>query len=248
MKLSRETNSAHFLSAIKTAFGVDNSDFKFGIVGLHPCGDLAAILLCLYLECPQAIFINLAGCCYMKLTCDSEHNGYPLSQFLNVHPPCSPRLSYESREIACHAFETFIKRLTDDDYDHLRIHSYRAVIEKIIVKYWPDLKHSGLKSIKYVSGLTFRKYCQNAVEHLNIKIPETEMTDDRLIAELNDWKNLVIFYALRLMFAPLIETVLLLDRGLMLREFGIECRLEAIFDPILSPRNHILTAVKKSSI
>jgi len=41
---------------------------EFGIVGLHPCGNLAAILLKLFTNCPAARFISIVGCCYHKMT------------------------------------------------------------------------------------------------------------------------------------------------------------------------------------
>lgn len=44
------------------------NEIKFGLVGLHPCGDLAPILLKLYSSRDEAKFICIVGCCYMKLT------------------------------------------------------------------------------------------------------------------------------------------------------------------------------------
>lgn len=41
---------------------------EFGIIGLHPCGDLATTLLRLYSFNEKAKFICVVGCCYMKLT------------------------------------------------------------------------------------------------------------------------------------------------------------------------------------
>lgn len=41
---------------------------EFGLIGLHPCGDLATTLLRLYSSCEKAKFICIVGCCYMKLT------------------------------------------------------------------------------------------------------------------------------------------------------------------------------------
>ena len=37
---------------------------------------------------------------------------------------------------------------------------------------------------------------------------------------LLQWKRVVIFYTLRLLLAPLVETILLLDRLLFLKELG----------------------------
>jgi len=49
-------------------FNLDGKKSEFGIVGLHPCGDLAATLLRLYASRCDTRFICIVGCCYMKLT------------------------------------------------------------------------------------------------------------------------------------------------------------------------------------
>jgi len=54
--------------ALRKAFSISEDTFSFGIVGLHSCGDLTPILMHLFVQCPDARFINIVGCCYMKLT------------------------------------------------------------------------------------------------------------------------------------------------------------------------------------
>jgi hypothetical protein len=54
--------------ALKIAFDIPGESFSFGMVGLHPCGDLTPILMHLFVQCPNVKFINIVGCCYMKLT------------------------------------------------------------------------------------------------------------------------------------------------------------------------------------
>lgn len=212
---------------IKRCFQIDSNDssFKFGIIGLHPCGDLASILTEFFLQSAQANFVNMVGCCYFKITTSSKtsrnHNGYPLSEHLSVNrlPVKLHYLSFEAREIACHAIEMYAKRLSDKNYDYLRVHSFRAAIEKIICKYWPARKNSGLKSIKRLT--TFRDYCQQAVSYLDgVTIPEHEINSPTTILNLNRWKLVVIFYTLRLMLAPIVESVILYDRLLCLLERG----------------------------
>lgn len=80
---------------------------------------------------------------------------------------------------------------------------------------------------------------------------------------LQDWNYVVIFYSLRLMIAPLVETIIMLDRILFIIESGKDythnigrvdnvllsssdytCGVTSIFDPQISPRNQILTAIK----
>lgn len=199
------------------------NNFKFGIIGLHPCGDLATILMNFFLNCPQAKFVNLVGCCYMKLSTPLQKEsilfrGYPLSDHLSHQEPMVSLLSYESREIACHAIEQYEKRLRNNNFEYLKVHSYRAAIEKIICNHWPELKHSGLKSIKRLT--TFEAYCKEAVSHFKIVIPNEDIFSDDTKTNLNNWKRVVIFYTLRLMFAPLIESVILYDRVLYLLEQG----------------------------
>lgn len=104
--------------------------------------------------------------------------------------------------------------------NYLKVHSYRAAIEKLIVKHWPELKNSGLRSIRHSEGLTFSEYCRRAVENLNIVIPENDINSMEINNDLNKWKNVVIFYTMRLLLASLVETVLLNDRLLYVLENG----------------------------
>ncbi|XP_055536887.1 methyltransferase-like protein 25B [Wyeomyia smithii] len=246
--LSRKENleiidPCQFAQMIRDSFNVEKgTPFRFGLIGLHPCGDLAVVLLKLFLACPEAKFIKIVCCCYMKLSTkddETESYGFPLSDFSNKH---NLRLSYESREIACHAIEQYGHKL-QTGYDELKVHAYRAAVEKIIVKLYPHLKHFGLKSTK-VSNMCFQEYCDRATSGLQIELPQTETQSDDTRFNLSCWERVVKFYTLRLMFAPLIESLILYDRWLYLLEQGISSKIEAVFDPICSPRNHALTGWK----
>ncbi|XP_031634471.1 protein RRNAD1 [Contarinia nasturtii] len=248
--LNRDTSFKDLVAAIKKSFGIAvNETFKFGIIGLHPCGDLASILTNFYLQSSEAKFLNLVGCCYFKIqnlsnSTNIRNKGYPLSEYLNRHfDPNDYHLSFVAREISCHAIEVYANRLSDKNYDNLRVHSFRAAIEKIICKYWPEKKRSGLRSIKRLT--TFRDYCHQAVSHLDgIHIPDHDIDSTDTLANLERWKSVVIFYTLRLVLAPLVESVILYDRLLCLLEHGCHTKIDAIFDPVISARNHIITAVK----
>lgn len=226
--LRKDTDLKELVQEIRKRFKINPDEkFNFGIIGLHPCGNLASILTNFFLNAPEAKFLNLVGCCYMKLTCqqrntlyehelrDEDFIGYPLSDYLRSKHTQS-HLSYESREIACHAIEQYTQRLASQNYDHLRVHSFRATIERIICKYWPEYKHSGLKSIKRLTSFT--DYCQQAVSHLGIQIPQSDIEAAETKHNLSDWTKVVIFYSLRLMLAPLVESVILYDRLLWLKE------------------------------
>lgn len=182
-----------------------------------------------FMQCPEAAFVNLIGCCYMKLTCAkrnqlyeskataSDFIGYPLSEFLRGERSFDAHLSYEAREIACHAIENYSQRLASGNYDYLKVHSYRAALEKVICRKWPSRRHSGLRSVKTVT--TFSEYCIQAVKNTDFEVSELEIWTD-VRTDLEQWKNVVIYYSLRLMLAPLVESVILYDRLLWLMEDG----------------------------
>uniref|UniRef100_A0A182RHT8 Methyltranfer_dom domain-containing protein n=1 Tax=Anopheles funestus TaxID=62324 RepID=A0A182RHT8_ANOFN len=240
-----------FVQLMRDALNVEKEqqpdEFKFGIIGLHPCGDLGPSLLRLFLACPECRFVKLVCCCYMKLSCEKSISnavtndfGFPLSDFCRT---AKLALSYEAREIGCHAIEQYRDKLRND-YRELKVHAYRAAIESIIVRIRPDLKHSGLKGDIKATEVTFAEYCQHAVAGLGFIIPTKDIQSEETQLNLNRWEEVVKFYTLRLMFAPLIETIILYDRLLFLLEKGAQARIDVLFDPYISPRNHAITAYK----
>ncbi|XP_017073213.1 protein RRNAD1 isoform X2 [Drosophila eugracilis] len=159
-RLESSTQPAQFLSSIRNALQLEDDKFSFGIIGLHPCGNLGPTLMRMFLGCPQAKFLNFVGCCYQKMTTQDTHSreqvhGYPLSKFLSEQ--VGNYLSYEAREISCHAMEVYHDRLLAKDYEHLRIHSFRAAAERIIVQQFPDLRHCALRNVKHSPDMTFHQ-------------------------------------------------------------------------------------------
>ncbi|EDW61782.2 methyltransferase-like protein 25B isoform X1 [Drosophila virilis] len=245
-RLSSDTKPVHFIESIREAFHLPDTDFQFGIIGLHPCGDLGATLMRMFLNCKQAKFLNFVGCCYQKMSTRQtqprkELHGYPLSSRLQNDPNC--QLSYEAREIACHAMEQYSDRLQAGQYEYLKIHSLRAAAERIIVEQLPDLRHSALRNVKHAPGMTFNDYFQKAIEGTRFASLQAA-NPEQIDADLLHWRRIVCFYTVRLMLAPLVESIILYDRGMFLLENGCQVNIEAIFDPRLSPRNHITSAIK----
>lgn len=156
-------------------------------------------------------------------------------------------LSYEAREIACHSIETYAHNLKARSYDFLKIHCYRALFETVILKHYPTLRHCGLRSVKQREGLTFAEYCRSATKDMDhIVIPDEALHSPEIAESLLEWKRVVVFYTLRLMFAPLIESVILYDRCLWILDQLPDAHvlLKATFDPLVSPRNHIMIVEK----
>jgi hypothetical protein len=53
-----------------------------------------------------------------------------------------------------------------------------------------------------------------------LEVPHEDLESEETQMNLLQWKRVVIFYTLRLLLAPLVETILLLDRLLYLKELG----------------------------
>lgn len=65
---------------------------------------------------------------------------------------------------------------------------------------------------------------------------------DQILA--SEGPRIDVICALRLLVAPLIESIILRDREAYLRENGCRASLVPLFDPTLSPRNIALMACK----
>ncbi|XP_067001366.2 methyltransferase-like protein 25B isoform X1 [Anabrus simplex] len=131
-----------------------------------------------------------------------------------------------------------------DTSSFVKVHCYRATLERLLVKHSPDLRHAGIHSIKHVHLMAFEEYCKAAVSRLGVQLSLEQASCEETLDNLAQWKRVVTLYSLRLMLAPLVETIVLLDRLLYLHERGISSVLIPVFKPSLSPRNHILVATK----
>ena len=174
---------------------------------------------------------------------------FPLSNYLlKNYSPGTFCLSYLSKELSCHAIETYTKRLqSKEESDKLKVHCYRALLELLIQETKPELKHSALKSVPKCHLMPFKEYALKATKMLDVYIDlEGEKVQIRTEMLLREWWwKVVVFYSLRLFFAPVIETVILLDRSIFLLEKGQDSCLVPIFDPLISPRNHVLLSLKR---
>nr|XP_023012369.1 protein RRNAD1 [Leptinotarsa decemlineata] len=239
--ITRDFVKEKFLQEVIEAFG-GSSDLRFGIVGLHPCGDLGSLLLKLYSDCSNITFINMASCCYMRMTLEpAPFSSFPMSKY------CSDEnymLSYLSCEIACHSIETYAEKLSNsEEYNKLKIHSYRALLEKILVSIDPKLGHSMVPGVKYKEDLTFSRYIEKVMQKMNINPPQHMVSLCESLMN-KTWKKVIVFYSLRLFLAPLVETIILLDRLLFLKEQGSDCAILPLFDCTVSPRNQVITGSK----
>lgn len=230
---------AQFHSILSQRFsGQEEQELRYGIVGLHTCGDLGPILFKMFTADRKAAVLQSVGCCYMKL-----EDQFPLSSYLATHTTAWRR-NYTNSELACHAVEMYTERLRSGDEDRLRVHCYRALLEQLLVARRPGLRHTQLRSVARAHQLDFATYVRQATSKLDVSWSDDELNSAEVKRSLSMWWEVVIYYTLRLSLAPLLETVLLLDRCLYLEEQGLSAIIFPIFNPVLSPRNQVILAVK----
>lgn len=168
--------------------------------------------------------------------------GYPMSSWVAELP--GHQLSYKAREGACHAVEDYIRRLREES-ELLRTHCYRAMLETFIRDTRPDLRRAGIQTIKKAHLLPFIEYARLGLARVGL--PSNLPLDlERVEAMLRHQNRVVVYFSLALLLAPVVETLVLLDRMIYLQENGVDCHLVPLFNPNFSPRNFVLVALKPS--
>ncbi|KTF77679.1 hypothetical protein cypCar_00020240 [Cyprinus carpio] len=234
---------------------------SFVLTGLHACGDLSSTLLRHFTNCPHVQVITSVACCYMKISTKEQPNppgvfqpsfssdtvvdscseyGYPMSDWVRGLP--GHQLSYKAREGACHAIEDYLHRLREES-GLLRTHCYRAILESIIRAERPDMRRPGVQTVKKAHALSFSEYARLALPRVGLPA-DLPLDPVRVDAMLAHQGKVVAYFSLVLLLAPVVETLVLLDRMIFLQEKGFQSKLIPLFDAAFSPRNLVLVAVK----
>lgn len=239
------TSDIDFLDLVSNIFLEKPEDL--GLVGLHTCGNLAATSLRLFSSNQNIKTICNVGCCYHLLSEqfetkeyfkkeDSEY-GFPMSNFLKDQKVTIGRAG---RMIAAQSMERILdkRELPNESI------FYRALFEIILEKYYdlPSNKRQVGKMRKKCTN--FVDYTRKALKRLNLPSNVIDTQLEELYEEYKAYEHeLYFFYLLRNMLAPIIESLILLDRLLYLQELGIEkSYLVQVFEPIVSPRCYGLIA------
>lgn len=109
-----------------------------------------------------------------------------------------PVLSYSARELACHAVEAFVDRLSNaSEVEKLKVHCRRAVLEDLIVSRWPEKRRSALRSVPNSHAIPFQEYVLRATCDLNLNLDETVLASSEVIQVQNSWPKLGFFASKR---------------------------------------------------
>ncbi|XP_051629212.1 methyltransferase-like protein 25B isoform X1 [Manacus candei] len=216
------------------------------VTGLHACGDLSPALLRHFARSPAVAAVASVGCCYMKVSTAPQPPGcpppgYPLSATVAALP--GHQLSYRAREAACHAREEYEGRLRSGGA-RLCTHCYRAALESLIQAADPAKRHLGLQAGRNAHALGFHQYARLGLRLAGLDPSGVPLDSGAVEAMLEQQHKVLAFCTLKQLLAPVVETLVLLDRLLYLRERGFHCALVPLFNPLFSPRNLVLVAAR----
>ncbi|KAG8224561.1 hypothetical protein J437_LFUL002165 [Ladona fulva] len=186
-----------------------------------------------------------------------ETSGFPMSDFL-----CQRQfwLGRNARNLASQSVERVMsqKKVAVDALFH------RAVLQTVLLDYAENCSDTVQKKLlskldemmvvgkgvgrvyKRNASLNLHEYLKTAFEKLDLDIQLPVEEVDKLSERYDCFKSKIkIFYLIRIFLAPVIESIILLDRLLYLLEKGInEAYLVRLFDPLISPRCFALVALK----
>ncbi|KAM6096408.1 putative methyltransferase-like protein 25 isoform 1-T1 [Chlamydotis macqueenii] len=222
------------------------------MVGLHTCGDLAANTLRIFTTKPEIKAVCSVGCCYHLLSeqfenqedCPEEVWGFPMCQYLKDKAWCCGR---NARMSACLALE----RVAVGQILPTESLFYRAVLQVIIEEIYGVTKSDRHVGKTFSKSSSFIDYVRKSLKKLELddsKLPDSCIMDyyEKYKDRMNE---LEAFNMLKVVLAPCIEVLILLDRLCYLKEQDniAWSGLVKLFDPVKSPRCYAVIALKKQS-
>ncbi|XP_032299645.1 methyltransferase-like protein 25 isoform X4 [Coturnix japonica] len=222
------------------------------MVGLHTCGDLAANTLRIFTAKPEIKAVCSVGCCYHLLSeqyenqedCTEEVWGFPMCQYLKDKGWCCGR---NARMSACLALE----RVAVGQMLPTESLFYRAVLQVIIEETYGVTKSDRHVGKIFSKSSSFLDYVRKSLKKLELddsKLPDSCIMDyyEKYKHRMNE---LEAFNMLKVVLAPCVEVLILLDRLCYLKEQNniAWSGLVKLFDPVKSPRCYAVIALKKQS-
>ncbi|KAG1661809.1 Methyltransferase-like protein 25 [Nymphon striatum] len=227
------------------------------LTGLHACGNLTSTALKLF-SGTNIQSLCVVGCCYHHIEekfCESPFDNVNLEDYLNPGFPLSrPLINLEyaigrnARMLACQS----IDRIACGQITPSKKLFYRALLQVILCD---KLGRQCVKLSNFQVGkirkkcLDFQEYVRKSLTKLQL-FDEIEISDDELTIYLSKYASMedriCKFFYLRALLAPVIESLILLDRLQYLREqINVrESHVVKLFDPVVSPRCYALIANK----
>ncbi|XP_068951194.1 probable methyltransferase-like protein 25 isoform X1 [Petaurus breviceps papuanus] len=221
------------------------------MVGLHTCGDLAPDTLRIFTSKSEIKGVCSVGCCYHLLSEKYEKQykdytlemwGFPMCQYLKEEEWCCGR---NARMSACLALE----RVAVGQGLATESLFYRAVLQEIIKECYGITECDKRVGKVYSKSTSFLDYVRKSLKKL--ELDDSKLTEKMIMEYYEKYKprrkELEAFNMLKVVLAPCIESLILMDRLCYLKEQDniAWSALVKLFDPVKSPRCYAVTALKK---
>lgn len=248
------TSETDFPNLIHEEFGPHFSVSGICLSGLHTCGNLSPTCIRMFEASESVSALCNVGCCYHFLTegfenetpkNEAETFGFPMSKYLIDR---KITLGQNARMTACQAHPRVVAQ-REVPHNHL---FYRALLEVLIKHHLPEQRNRvEVGRMKLCSS--FAEYVRKS----STKVPTLDfghLSDDQLMDFHQQHSTaesfLHIYYLTRQAVGSAVETVILLDRILYLKELEergalFSSRLVRFFDEVISPRCYGLVAIKR---
>jgi hypothetical protein len=265
------TDQVQFERLISESSSLSSQFKNMCLIGLHTCGDLAPTTIQMFLAHERAKSMVNVGCCYHKLTTD----GYPMSNYLKCKLG-GLDLTNGGQVLACSAIEKW--DTIQDAISHFKRNAHRCALESYLYQYHDDNNNNNSSTSKIIHSIgsvpnqysnTFVTYAIYALSQMKNK---GQITSPQLLQLMNEpdtlkesldtyytslgpepdgtIRTLSLFWSLRALLGPVIESLIMMDRYLYLMEQPAVAHADIlrVFDEDVSPRNMILVASKSNMV
>lgn len=212
------------------------------LIALHGCGDLLDHVLNLFSRSEKFVGLFCVTCCYHKICKDK----YPRSKCLD-ESSSKHNLEFDPVNLRAACQKTPLSWTTELTQESLDIHTtsaaFRAMMEEVQVETnyaWKKTK-SRMKQTNDVKDYVDQAlpgFPEDVRQHALQLLQETI---DKRIGSLDRVRTLKI---LQILIQPVIESVVVFDHVMKLRELGFKSNGVQVFSQIISPRNTAVIAFK----
>lgn len=222
---------------------------------LHACGSLSETMIQFFCDTSShaRVLFNI-GCCYNLIDEGLPGKHFPMSQEMarlwRERKDGEPQiLTRNMKMVACQAPYRWGER-PEQTKKFFKRHFYRSLLERLLRDQGllAPGEESRIANIGDAALSSFKDYVTAAWKTpLPGPSPDSRIIDKYVNQFGHLEKCLAFIWTVRALLGPLIEALILHDRLLYVREMvpNVQAVLVSVFDPLVSPRNVALVAIKE---
>lgn len=212
------------------------------LIGLHCCGDLLDHIINAFLKSDRFKAMLCVTCCYHKI----DKNKFPRSRALKrIASEKKLKFSPINLRSACQKTpESWSFDVTDQSLDmHTKAAAFRGLLEEVLIQVDHNWKKQRCRikisndMNQYISQVT-PGFPESIRDEATLLLHKTIQEKEPLLGHVRTLKILHTF------MQPVVESVVVWDHVVKLRELGMKTNAIQVFSQIVSPRNTLVISVK----